>query len=287
MSPRAAMPARTRSSRSRARSICRRRNGRAPGRRGCAARDSVSRSARMPAGGAEIPTFLSYWIEKRLSKQAGGVRHHRRDRRRRRAGGRQQRLRGRRAGADAHARPADLGHRRDHPLGVPELRHQARAAPVPEPGRAGMGADREPLHRQRHAARAQPAAGRAVGEGAAHSGAADVCRHPGVRDHRLLRHLQLAGRPDPALHHRRDRLPDAALRFPDRAGDHRHDPGSARRDRVPARHDDLRRRLVDLLHPSAVGDAARSRRIRRWSGRGSTGFTRTSARRGEAVPGDA
>ena len=37
----------------------------APGSRGCAARRSASRSARCPAGGAEIPTFLSYITERR------------------------------------------------------------------------------------------------------------------------------------------------------------------------------------------------------------------------------
>ena len=36
--------------------------------RGCAAPRSASRSARIPAGGAEIPTFLSYATEKKLSK---------------------------------------------------------------------------------------------------------------------------------------------------------------------------------------------------------------------------
>src|SRR5207302_1257865 len=59
--------------------------------------------------------------------EAAGVRQ-RRDRRGRRPGGRQQRLGRRRAGADAHARPAHIGDRRDHAFRVPKLRHQSRAA---------------------------------------------------------------------------------------------------------------------------------------------------------------
>ncbi len=58
----------------------------------------------------------------------GRVRHHRRHRRRCRTGSRQQRLRRRRAGAHADAWPADFGHRRDHAVGLPELRHQPRPA---------------------------------------------------------------------------------------------------------------------------------------------------------------
>ena len=42
--------------------------GGARGRPGCAARPSAFRSAPFPPGGAEIPTFLSYAMEKKLSK---------------------------------------------------------------------------------------------------------------------------------------------------------------------------------------------------------------------------
>ena len=62
----------------------------------------------MPAGGAEIPTFLSYVTERRLAKHRERVRQGR-HRGRRRAGGRQQRLRGGHVRAAAGARPA--GHR--------------------------------------------------------------------------------------------------------------------------------------------------------------------------------
>ena len=83
----------------------------------------------LPAGGAEIPTFLSYVTERKLSKQAGGVRP-RRDRGRRWAGGGQQRLGGWHAGPDAGARACRCGDRGGDAGGVPVLRHPARAAAV-------------------------------------------------------------------------------------------------------------------------------------------------------------
>ncbi len=80
----------------------------------------------LPAGGAEIPTFLSYSTERRLTKYPEEFGHG--------AiegvagpGGRQQCLRRRHAGAAAHARPADLGHRRDDARGLPAIRPQSRA----------------------------------------------------------------------------------------------------------------------------------------------------------------
>ena len=60
----------------------------------------------LPAGGAEIPTFLSYITESKLSQAPRGVRQGR-HRGRRRPGGRQQRLRRRHPRAAAGARPAD------------------------------------------------------------------------------------------------------------------------------------------------------------------------------------
>ena len=147
----------------------------------------------LPAGGAEIPTFLSYWMEKRLSKKpeefgtTGAI----------------EGVAGPEAANNASAAGVLVPMLT---LGLPTSATAAiilsafqsyginpGPAAVPDAGRAGVGADREPLHRQRDAAGAQPAARRAVGEGAAHPGAVDVRRHPGVRDHRLLRHLQLAG----------------------------------------------------------------------------------------------
>src|SRR5262245_40943581 len=207
----------------------------------------------MPAGGAEIPTFLSYYIEKKLSSKPqefgkGAIR------RRRRSGGRQQRLGRGRPGADAHARPADVGHRRDHALGVPELRHQSGAAALAVAAAAGLGPDCVPVHRQRHAARAQPAADRDLGKAPANPGTAALCRHSRVRHHRHLWDHPISGRPHSALSHRRSRLPHASLRLPGPARHHRDDPGAARGAELPSGHDDLGRRLDGVLHAPAVGD---------------------------------
>ena len=76
-------------------------------RRGCARTAIGVPFGCIPAGGTEIPTFLSYATEKKLAKAQGGVRHHRRDRRRGRARGGQQRDHHR--GADP---AADAGHSR-------------------------------------------------------------------------------------------------------------------------------------------------------------------------------
>ena len=119
----------------------------------------------LPAGGAEIPTFLSYMVEKRLAKRPEefgqgaieGVAGPEAANNAAAAG---------RAGAAAGARAADLGDRRDPARRVPAVRPAARAAAVRDPAGPGLGPDRQPLHRQRHAAAAQPAAGRPVGEGA-------------------------------------------------------------------------------------------------------------------------
>ena len=97
---------------------------------------------------------------------AGGVRP-RRDRRRGRPRSRQQRLGGRHAGAAAHARPADVGDRGGAARRVPAVRPAAGPAAVRARAAARVGRDREPLRRQRDAARAQPAARAPLGEAAA------------------------------------------------------------------------------------------------------------------------
>ena len=79
----------------------------------------------MPAGGAEIPTFLSYATEKKLTKHPEefgkgaieGVAG---------PGGGEQRVGHRNAGAAADARAADHGDRRDHPRRVPAMGPAAR-----------------------------------------------------------------------------------------------------------------------------------------------------------------
>ena len=123
----------------------------------------------LPAGGAEIPTFLSYATERRLSKHKDEFGHG--------AiegvagpGGGQQRGRRRRAGAAADDRPAHLGHGRGDPHRVPVLRPAAGAAAVQRVRAAGLRAARQPLHRQRDAAGAEPAARAGLGAAAADPG---------------------------------------------------------------------------------------------------------------------
>ena len=65
---------------------------------------------------------------------------------------------------------------------------------------------------------------------------------------------QSPGRPRPALSRRRHRVSDAPLRFSHRAGHHRHDPGPARGAEFPPSHDHLGRRLDGVLHAAVVGD---------------------------------
>ena len=159
-----------------------------------AARHAVRLPDRRAAGRRRRDPDLPVLFDREAAHQASGGIRPRRDRRRRRSRGRQQRLRRRHAGAAADARPADLGHRRDDAGGLPAIRPQPRAAAVRRAARSGLGPDRQPVHRQRHAARAQPAAGRAVGAAARHPAAVALRRHPGVRDHGHHRRQALGGR---------------------------------------------------------------------------------------------
>ena len=148
----------------------------------------------LPAGGAELPTLMSYAIEKRLSK-----------------------------------RPQEFGRGAIEAVAGPEAANNASAAgtlvplltlglptsataavllaafqqfglqPGPAAVRAragaGVGRDRQPLHRQRDAAGAQPAAGRPVGQAAVDSAALALRRHPRRRIARRLQRASLGRRP--------------------------------------------------------------------------------------------
>ena len=135
----------------------------------------------LPAGGTEIPTFLSYFAEKKLSKHPEefgkgaieGV-----------------------AGPEAANNAAVAGVL--VPLLTLGLPTSATAAILLaafeqynlKPGSAalrrlvdtGLGPHRQPLYRQSDAAGAQPAARRPVGAPALHSAAASLWRHPAVLD---------------------------------------------------------------------------------------------------------
>ena len=86
-------------------------------------------------------------------------------------------------------------------------------------------------------------------------------RHPDLRDGRRLRHAPVGVRPRPAVRHRPARRRHAALRFSDRAGRRRHDPRPARRGADAQRAVD-RRGQVDGLPAAAgvIGAAAGDRR---------------------------
>ena len=119
----------------------------------------------LPAGGAEIPTFLSYATEKKLSKHPEEFGH-----------GAIEGVAGPEAANNAAAAGVLV------PLltlGLPtsataaiilaafqSLRPAARPAAVLRVRAAGVGADRVALHRQRDAAGAEPAAGQGVGAAA-------------------------------------------------------------------------------------------------------------------------
>ena len=140
-------------------------------------------------GNSDLPVLFGRETAHQIS---GGIRP-RRDRRRRRTGGRQQRLGRRHAGAAAHARPADLGDRRDDARGLSAIRPQSRAAAVRREARSRLGPDREPVHRQHDAARAEPAAGRPVGAASLDPEAVALRRHSGVSRDRHHRGEALRG----------------------------------------------------------------------------------------------
>src|SRR5262249_54022853 len=156
----------------------------------------------------EIPTFLSYYVEKKLSSKPQGF-----------GKGAIEGVAGPEAANNASAAGVlvpmlTLGLPTSATaaiiaFGIPELRHQSGAAAAAVAAAAGLGPDCVLVHRQRHAARAQPAADRDLGEAPANPRTAPLCRHSRVRHHRHLRDHPVSGRPDPALSHRRHRLPHA------------------------------------------------------------------------------
>ena len=156
----------------------------------------------IPAGGSEIPTFLSYATEKKLSKHKDEF--------------------GTTGAIEGVAGPEAANNAAITAtliplltLGIPTSNTTAillgafqnyGIQPGPQlfdtQRGAGLGADRLALHRQRDAARAQPAAGRALGQAAEDPEAAALRRHPDLRDGRRLRHAPVGVRPRAALRHR-------------------------------------------------------------------------------------
>ncbi|CAA9409101.1 MAG: Tripartite tricarboxylate transporter TctA family, partial [uncultured Rubellimicrobium sp.] len=166
-----------------------------------------------------------------------GVRQ-RRHRGRRGPGGREQRLRRGHPRAAPDPGPAHLGHGGGDAGGVPAVQHSAGAAPLRAARRPRLGPDSEPVHRQRNAPRAEPAARRALGEAPQDPAALALSRHPGLRGDGHPRGQPVGGGAHPADRLRGDGLPDAAVRLPDRPGHRRPDPGPGRRQPAPPRPSD-------------------------------------------------
>ena len=212
----------------------------------------------LPAGGAEIPTFLSYSTERRLTKY-----------------------------------PKEFGHGAIEGVAGPEAANNASAAGtlvplltlgLPTSATAAMmlagfqqyGLNPGPLLFAERPdlvwgliaslfiANAmlldpQPAAGRLVGAAALDPAAVALCRHPGVRDHGHDRREAVGGRADHARGVRRHGLPDAALRLSHCAGGDRIDPRPGRGAAVAPRARDQPRRSAGAGAEPDVGDAARDR----------------------------
>src|SRR5262245_15777994 len=146
-----------------------------------AARDSLRLSYRGIAGGRRRDSNFSLLLDGKAPDQASGRIRQGRHRRRCRTGGREQRLRRRHPGPAADARASHLGHGRHDVGGLSAVRAQSRAVIVRRQARPGVGPHRQPVHRQRHAARTQPAAGGLMGASPGYPDALALCRHPGVR----------------------------------------------------------------------------------------------------------
>ncbi len=166
----------------------------------------------LPSGGAEIPTFLSYTLEKRRSKHkqewGKGAIEGSRDRRRPTTPPS--------PGFWSRCSPWASRPRPRPPSCSPPSATStpARPAAVREVRRSGLGADRLAVRRQRPAAGAEPAADPGLGEGTADPSAGALHRHPRLRHARRLRGLGQRRRGADRVRDRRRRLVHAAFDFP-------------------------------------------------------------------------
>ena len=169
---------------------------------------SARRAADGRLGDSDVPVLSR---REALERAPGGVRP-RRDRRRGGTRGREQRVDGRRARAAPDARLAVVGDGRDPARGVSTVRAATRAAAVLDAARSRLDADRELVHRQRHAARAEPAARGRLGARDVAAAAAAVRRRARARVARRVHLESLAARRRPAVRRRRARPRDARVR---------------------------------------------------------------------------
>lgn len=144
----------------------------------------------MPAGGAEIGTFLSYSVEKQLSKKPEEFGH-----------GAIEGVAGPEAANNASAAGTlvpllTLGLPTSATAaimlaGIPAVRPAARPAVVCNQPAAGLGFDRQPARGQFHVAGSEFAAGRIMGPVAVHPKTLALRRHPGLCDARNHRRQSL------------------------------------------------------------------------------------------------
>ena len=184
----------------------------------------VRRTARRRCRAANVPVVHH---RKAALQAQGGVRQGR-HRRRRRTRGRQQCFGRRHFGADALARFAHQRHRGGDAHRVRVLRNPAWPNAVREGAAADLDADRQPVHRQFPAAGAQPPAGAAVGQAAAHAAALPVRGHPVLRGAWRARGERAAAGPCAAAGVRPAWPDDATVRVAGAAADHRGHPRASR-----------------------------------------------------------
>ena len=206
----------------------------------------------LPVGGAEIPTFLSYWLEKRLSRH-----------------------------------PEEFGHGAIEGVAGPEAANNAAATGVLVPlltfGLPTSATAAIMLAAfQQYSLQPGPLLFESnpelvwgliaslyignvmllilnlpmaptLGTAARDPAAAALCQHRAVRDGRQLQPQQLGVRRRPGVPDWIRRVSHEAARHPCRAGHPRLDPGTDRRAAVPAGAGDLTGRWVGVFHQTAVG----------------------------------
>ncbi len=165
----------------------------------------------LPCGGRGDPDVSLVHGREAAERPSRAVRA-RRDRGRGRPRSREQRGRRGRSRSAPHAGDSFVGDRRDHARRLPAVRTAAGPAAVLLASRSRLDADCEPLHRQRDAAGAEPAARQRVGPD--HAGAATVVvwRDYGPGIDRSVQPQPLGARSRRAVYRWSGRLRDAPAR---------------------------------------------------------------------------
>ena len=205
----------------------------------------------IPAGGAEIPTFLSYATEKRLTKHPEEFGH-----------GAIEGVAGPEAANNASVTGALV------PLLTLGIPTSATAAVLLSafqnygisPGpllfqmQPDLGTVSQFVYRQCLAADTQLAASRHVGESSDDPATAALRRHLSIRHPRRVQFASIGGGFDHTLRLRPARLRHAPLEHPRRPSGHRPHPRPPRRNPSPPRIGDQPRRSVSFHHPSDLGE---------------------------------